>query len=324
MTLQGPPTPLGRITSPSDLRSMSPDQLTDLAAEIRAFLVEQTSKRGGHLGPNLGIVELTMALHLVFDSPGDPILFDTGHQAYVHKIITGRADRFDRLRTRNGLSGYPSRAESSHDWIENSHASTSLSYADGLAKALALRGERDRTVVAVIGDGALTGGMAWEALNNIAAAKDRPLVIVLNDNGRSYAPTTGGMAERLAAMRLRPGYERWLGRVKNTLPRTPVVGRPLYSALHAAKSAVKDWFLPQTMFADLGLKYLGPVDGHDVEALQLALIRARDFRGPVLVHCVTQKGRGYPPAESDDAEQMHSPPAFDPTTGKPVAAKTTT
>jgi 1-deoxy-D-xylulose-5-phosphate synthase len=303
---------------------MSPEQLTDLAAEIRSFLVEQTSKRGGHLGPNLGIVELTMALHLVFDSPGDPILFDTGHQAYVHKIITGRADRFDRLRTRNGLSGYPSRAVSSHDWIENSHASTSLSYADGLAKALALRGERDRTVVAVIGDGALTGGMAWEALNNIAAAKDRPLVIVLNDNGRSYAPTTGGMAERLAAMRLRPGYERWLGRVKNTLPRTPVVGRPLYSALHAAKSAVKDWFLPQTMFADLGLKYLGPVDGHDVEALQLALIRARDFRGPVLVHCVTQKGRGYPPAESDDAEQMHSPPAFDPTTGKPVAAKTTT
>ncbi len=324
MTLQGPSTPLARIASPNDLRSMSPDQLADLAAEIRSFLVEQTSKRGGHLGPNLGIVELTMALHLVFDSPEDPILFDTGHQSYVHKIITGRADRFDRLRTRNGLSGYPSRAESAHDWIENSHASTSLSYADGLAKAFALRKERDRTVVAVIGDGALTGGMAWEALNNIAAAQDRPLVIVLNDNGRSYAPTTGGMAERLAAMRLRPGYERLLGRVKNTLPRAPVVGGPLYSALHAAKSAVKDWFLPQTMFADLGLKYVGPVDGHDVEAMRLALIRARDFRGPVLVHCVTQKGRGYLPAESDDAEQMHSPPAFDPTTGKPVAASTTT
>jgi 1-deoxy-D-xylulose-5-phosphate synthase len=324
VTLQGPSTPLARITSPSDLRSLSPEQLSDLAAEIRAFLVEQTSKRGGHLGPNLGIVELTMALHMVFDSPTDPILFDTGHQAYVHKIITGRADRFDRLRTRNGLSGYPSRAESAHDWIENSHATTSLSYADGLAKAFSLRKEPDRTVVAVIGDGALTGGMAWEALNNIAAAKDRPLVVVLNDNGRSYAPTTGGMAERLAAMRLRPGYERMLGRVKHTLPRAPVVGRPLYSALHAAKSAVKDWFLPQTMFADLGLKYLGPIDGHDVEALRLALIRARDFRGPVLVHCVTQKGRGYPPAESDDAEQMHSPPAFDPITGKPVAASTTT
>ena len=188
MTLQGPPTPLARITSPDDLRSMSPDQLADLATEIRAFLVEQTSKRGGHLGPNLGIVELTMALHLVYDSPRDPILFDTGHQAYVHKIITGRADRFDRLRTRNGLSGYPSRAESKHDWIENSHASTSLSYADGLAKAFALRGEHDRTVVAVIGDGALTGGMAWEALNNIAAAKDRPLVVVLKTAGRTPPP----------------------------------------------------------------------------------------------------------------------------------------
>jgi 1-deoxy-D-xylulose-5-phosphate synthase len=324
VTEQGASTPLGRIGSPADLRALSPDELTALAGEIREFLIEQTSKRGGHLGPNLGVVELTMALHLVFDSPSDPILFDTGHQAYVHKIVTGRADQFDRLRTRDGLSGYPSRAESDHDWIENSHASTSLSYADGLAKAFALRKETDRTVVAVIGDGALTGGMAWEALNNIAGAPHRPLVIVLNDNGRSYAPTAGGMAQRMAALRLRPGYERMLGRVKNTLPRAPVVGRPLYSALHAAKSAVKDWFVPQTMFADLGLKYLGPIDGHDIEALQLALHRARDFRGPVLVHCVTQKGRGYPPAESDDAEQMHSPPAFDPTTGKPRAAVSTT
>ncbi len=310
--------------SPARLRAMSAEQRAVLAARIRGFLVEQTSKRGGHLGPNLGVVELTMALHLVFDSPRDPILFDTGHQAYVHKILTGRADRFPALRTRNGLSGYPSRAESEHDWIENSHASTSLSYADGLAKALTLRHETDRTVVAVIGDGALTGGMAWEALNNIAGAPHRPLVIVLNDNGRSYAPTTGGMAQRLAAMRLRPGYERMLGRVKHTLPKAPVVGRPLYSALHAAKSAVKDWLIPQTMFADLGLKYLGPIDGHDVEALQTALQAARDFRGPVLVHCVTRKGEGYPPAESDDAEMMHSPPAFDPTTGKPTAASSTT
>ena len=257
-----------RITSPADLRSMSPDQLTDLAAEIREFLVEQTSKRGGHLGPNLGIVELTMALHLVFDSPSgpDPVRHRSpGLRAQDHHR-PGRPVR--PLRTRNGLSGYPSRAESEHDWIENSHASTSLSYADGLAKAFALRKETDRTVVAVIGDGALTGGMAWEALNNIAGGQDRPLVIVLNDNGRSYAPTTGGMAQRMAAMRLRPGYERMLGRVKHTLPRAPVVGRPLYSALHAAKSAVKDWFLPQTMFADLGLKYLGPIDGHDVEALR--------------------------------------------------------
>src|SRR6476469_3587512 len=323
VTQQGPSTPLGRITDPTDLRRMSPAELTALAAEIREFLVEQTSKRGGHLGPNLGVVELTIALHRVFDSPRDPILFDTGHQAYVHKIVTGRADRFDKLRTRNGLSGYPSRAESEHDWIENSHASTSLSYADGLAKAFALRKERDRTVVAVIGDGALTGGMAWEALNNIAA-RDRPLVIVLNDNGRSYAPTTGGMAQRMAAMRLKPGYERMLGRVKSTLPRTPVVGRPLYSALHAAKSAVKDWFVPQTMFADLGLKYVGPVDGHDIDALTQALRGARNFQGPVVVHCVTRKGEGYRPAETDHAEQMHSPPAFDPATGRPVAATTTT
>ena len=312
-----------RNLSPARLRAMPPAELAAAASEIRELLVEQTSKRGGHLGPNLGVVELTIALHLVFDSPHDPLLFDTGHQAYVHKILTGRAAQFDTLRTRGGLSGYPNRAESEHDWIENSHASTSLSYADGMAKAIALRGEPDRTVVAVIGDGALTGGMAWEALNNIAAA-DRPVVIVLNDNGRSYAPTTGGMAQRMAALRLRPGYERMLGRVKHTLPRTPVVGRPLYAALHAAKSAVKDWFVPQTMFADLGLKYVGPVDGHDIEALTQALAGARSFRGPVVVHCVTRKGQGYHPAETDEAEQMHSPPAFDPATGKPVAATTTT
>ncbi len=265
-----------------------------------------------------------MALHRVFDSPADPIIFDTGHQAYVHKIVTGRAADFDRLRTRNGLSGYPSRAESVHDWVENSHASTSLAYADGLAKAFALRGESSRTVVAVIGDGALTGGMAWEALNNIAAAKDRPLVVVLNDNGRSYAPTTGGMAQRMAALRLRPGYERVLDQVKNRLPQTPVIGRPLYSALHALKSAMKDWLIPQTMFQDLGLKYLGPIDGHDIAALEVALRNAKGYRGPVLVHCLTQKGQGYAPAENDDAEQMHSPSAFDPDTGLAVAAPTNT
>ncbi len=315
---------LDRITGPSDLKALAADELASLAQQIRDRLVEQTSKRGGHLGPNLGIVELTMAVHLVFDSPSDPILFDTGHQAYVHKMLTGRAADFDRLRTRGGLSGYPSRLESEHDWIENSHASTSLSYADGLAKAFALRDEKERTVVAVIGDGALTGGMAFEALNNIAAAQHRPLVIVLNDNGRSYAPTIGGLAQRMAALRLRPGYEQLLGRVKKTLPQAPLVGRPLYSALHAAKSAVKDWLMPQTMFADLGLKYVGPIDGHDLGALRLALAGARAFRGPVVVHCVTRKGEGYPPAESDDAEQMHSPPAFDPATGRPKAAGPTT
>nr|WP_255497965.1 1-deoxy-D-xylulose-5-phosphate synthase [Nakamurella sp. PAMC28650] len=315
---------ISRIVSPADLRALDLEALALLAEEIRTFLVQQTSRRGGHLGPNLGVVEMTLALHRVFDSPADPIIFDTGHQSYVHKIVTGRSGDFDRLRTRGGLSGYPSREESVHDWVENSHASTSLSYADGLAKAFALRGEHNRTVVAVIGDGALTGGMAWEALNNIAAAKDRPLVVVLNDNGRSYAPTTGGMAQRMAALRLRPGYERFLDQVKNRLPMAPVIGRPLYSALHAFKSAVKDWFIPQSLFQDLGLKYLGPIDGHDIEALEEALRSAKGYRGPVLVHCLTRKGQGYPPAENDDAEQMHSPPAFDPDTGLPVAAPTRT
>ncbi|MDP9777375.1 1-deoxy-D-xylulose-5-phosphate synthase [Nakamurella flavida] len=324
MAQRGPMPVLGRVTSPADVRAMSVADLNRLAQEIRTFLVEKVSRRGGHLGPNLGVVELTLALHRVFDSPADPLIFDTGHQAYVHKIVTGRAGEFDRLRTRGGLSGYPSRAESVHDWVENSHASTSLSYADGLAKAFALRGERDRTAVAVIGDGALTGGMAWEALNNIAAGQDRPLVVVLNDNGRSYAPTTGGMAQRMAALRLKPGYERFLGQVKSTLPRTPVVGGPLYGMLHAAKTAMKDWLLPPTMFADLGLKYLGPIDGHDIVELETALRRAKGYRGPVLVHVLTSKGQGYAPARDDEAEQMHSPPAFDPLTGKPVAAATAT
>jgi len=317
-------TRVERIRSPADVRAVPLKELPALADEIRSFLVQKTSRRGGHLGPNLGVVELTLALHRVFDSPADPIIFDTGHQAYVHKIVTGRSADFDRLRTRNGLSGYPNRAESVHDWVENSHASTSLSYADGLAKAFALRGESNRTVVAVIGDGALTGGMAWEALNNIAAGKDRRLVIVLNDNGRSYAPTTGGMAQKMAVLRLKPGYERFLDQVKNRLPQAPVIGRPLYSVLHAAKSAVKDWLLPQTMFQDLGLKYLGPIDGHDIAALEEALQSAKGYRGPVLVHCLTRKGQGYPPAENDDAEQMHSPPAFDPDTGLPIAAPSKT
>ncbi len=310
---------IDRITSPSAVRSLTADELESLAVEIRAFLVEKVSRHGGHLGPNLGVVELTLAIHRVFDSPADPIIFDTGHQAYVHKIVTGRAVRFDDLRVRGGLSGYPSRSESEHDWVENSHASTALSYADGMAKAFAVKGERNRTPVAVIGDGAMTGGMAWEALNNIAAGKNRPLVIVFNDNGRSYAPTTGGMAERLAALRLKPGYERMLDSVKSTLPRAPVIGGPLYGMVHAVKSAVKDWLLPQSLFQDLGLKYVGPVDGHDVQAVEKALRRAKGFRGPVLVHCVTNKGQGYPPALADAEELMHSPPAFDPETGNPLS-----
>src|SRR5215467_10011265 len=276
---------LDRITSPADLRRLSVEQLDVLAAEIRDFLVEKVSRTGGHLGPNLGVVELTLALHRVFDSPKDRLLFDTGHQAYVHKMVTGRQDGFDQLRQRGGLTGYPNQAESEHDTIENCHASTALSYADGLAKAYAIRGER-RHVVAIVGDGALTGGMCWEALNNIAAAKN-PLVIVVNDNGRSYAPTIGGLADHLATLRLNPGYERVLDLVKESLGRTPIVGPPLYEILHAVKKGIKDAVSPQAMFEDLGIKYVGPVDGHDVAALESALRKAKNFGEPVIVHAVT-------------------------------------
>lgn len=297
---------------------MTPGQLTALAAEIRDFLVAKVSRTGGHLGPNLGVVELTLALHRVFESPRDSLLFDTGHQAYVHKLLTGRQDGFDLLKQRGGLSGYPSRAESEHDLVENSHASTALSYADGLAKAYALRGER-RQVVAVVGDGALTGGMCWEALNNIAAARN-PLVIVVNDNGRSYAPTIGGLADHLATLRLNPGYEKVLDLIKEALERTPLVGRPLYEALHAIKKGVKDAVAPQALFEDLGIKYVGPVDGHDLAAVESALRRAKGFGGPVIVHAVTRKGFGYRPAEDDLDDCLHSPGAFDVETGKALAA----
>jgi 1-deoxy-D-xylulose-5-phosphate synthase len=315
------PGMLASISSPADLRGLSPTELAVLAAEIRDFLVDKVSRTGGHLGPNLGVVELTLALHRVFDSPKDRILFDTGHQAYVHKIVTGRQEGFDLLRRRGGLSGYPSRAESEHDTIENSHASTALSYADGVAKAFALRGE-DRHVVAVVGDGALTGGMCWEALNNIAST-DNPLVIVVNDNGRSYAPTIGGLANHLATLRLNPGYEKVLDVVKEALGRTPLVGPPLYEALHAVKKGIKDAVAPQGMFEDLGLKYVGPVDGHDVEAMESALRRAKRFGGPVIVHAVTRKGFGYRPAEDDEADCLHGPgSAFDRETGKLLAPPT--
>ncbi len=307
------PRVLDRVGSPADLRTLSSDDLATLATEIRDVVVNTVARTGGHLGPNLGIVELTIALHRVFDSPSEPILFDVGHQAYVHKLLTGRAAQMPTLRQGGGLSGYPNRAESPHDWIENSHASTALSYADGLAKAYAVRGER-RPVVAVVGDGALTGGMCWEALNNIAAS-DRPVIIVVNDNGRSYSPTTGGLAEHLAGLRLRPGYERVLGQVKGALGRTPVVGQPIYDALHGVKRGIKDMLQPQGMFEDLGLKYFGPVDGHDIAAVEYALRLARGFGGPVIVHCVTRKGYGYPPAENDEADQMHQSGGFDPATG---------
>jgi 1-deoxy-D-xylulose-5-phosphate synthase len=308
---------LATITSPQDLRRLSPEELAVLCAEIRDFLVARVARTGGHLGPNLGVVELTLALHRVFDSPKDRILFDTGHQAYVHKMVTGRQAGFDRLKQRGGLTGYPNQAESEHDLIENSHASTALSYADGMAKAYALRGER-RHVVAVVGDGALTGGMCWEALNNIAHAKN-PLVIVVNDNGRSYAPTIGGLATHLATLRLNPGYEKVLDLVKDALEHTPLVGRPMFEVLHAVKKGIKDAVAPQVMFEDLGIKYVGPVEGHDLFAVEHALRRAKGFGGPVIVHAVTRKGYGYRPAEDDEVDCLHSPSAFDAETGKPLA-----
>ncbi|WEH39007.1 1-deoxy-D-xylulose-5-phosphate synthase [Streptomyces sp. NBC_01218] len=308
---------LTRIEGPRDLDRLSLDQLEQLAGEIRTFLVDAVSKTGGHLGPNLGVVELTIALHRVFESPRDKVLFDTGHQSYVHKLLTGRQD-FSRLKSKGGLSGYPSRAESAHDVIENSHASTVLGWADGLAKANEVL-RRDDHVVAVIGDGALTGGMAWEALNNIAAAKDRPLVIVVNDNERSYAPTIGGLATHLATLRTTDGYERFLARGKDLLGRTPVVGRPLYETLHGAKKGLKDFIAPQGMFEDLGLKYVGPIDGHDIEALESALLRAKRFGGPVIVHCITEKGRGYTPALQDEADRFHAVGKIHPDTGLPIS-----
>ena len=316
-SLPAPDSILATVTGPGDLKRLSAEQLTVLAAEIRDFMVAKVSRTGGHLGPNLGVVETTLAIHRVFDSPRDRVLFDTGHQSYVHKIVTGRQDGFDLLRQRGGLTGYPSRAESEHDFIENSHASTALSYADGMAKAFTLRGE-DRHVVALVGDGALTGGMCWEALNNIASTQNR-LVIVVNDNGRSYAPTIGGLADHLSTLRLNPGYERVLDLVKNALGSTPVVGKPAYEVLHAVKRGIKDAVSPQPMFEDLGLKYIGPVDGHDMPAMESALRRAKGFNAPVIVHAVTRKGYGYLPAEQDEADCLHSPGSFDVETGKLLA-----
>ena len=289
-----------------------------LAGEIRAFLVEKVSATGGHLGPNLGVVELTIALHRVFESPSDVLVWDTGHQAYVHKMLTGRIDDFDQLRQKGGLSGYPSRAESVHDVVENSHASTSLSYADGIAKAWEQRGLLGANhVVAVIGDGGLTGGMAWEALNNIAGS-DRQVVIVVNDNARSYSPTIGGLAHHLSTLRTTGSYERFMSWGKQVLKRTPVVGEPIYGTLHGMKKGLKDIVAPQGMFEDLGLKYVGPVNGHDFAELEHALGRAKEFDGPVIVHVITEKGRGYAPAEEDEADRFHGVGIIDPDTGKPL------
>jgi 1-deoxy-D-xylulose-5-phosphate synthase len=314
-------TLLDSLGGPRDLQDLGPRELTVLAGEIRERLISTVSANSGHLGPNLGVVELTIALHRVFDSPGDPLIFDTGHQAYVHKLLTGRQAEFATLRLPGGMSGYPSRAESMHDHVENSHASTSLSYADGLAKAFRLRGEHDRTVVAVIGDGALTGGMAWEALNNIAATKTNRVVIVVNDNGRSYSPTHGAIAAHLASVRTTQRYEKVLAFAKKTASRTPLVGPPVYEALHGLKKGLKDMLQPQVLFEDLGLKYVGPIDGHDEAAVEKALTQARGFGGPVIVHVLTRKGCGYPPAEDNDEDCLHQVAAgTDPLTGTPMKA----
>nr|WP_229116914.1 1-deoxy-D-xylulose-5-phosphate synthase [Actinomyces bovis] len=308
---------LDLVERPSDLSRFTSAQLVKLAAEIRAYLVASVAQTGGHLGPNLGVVELTIALHRTFDSPRDAIVFDTGHQAYVHKLLTGRRD-FSKLRARDGLSGYPSRSESEHDVVENSHASTALSWADGIARANRILGHDGRHVVAVIGDGAMTGGMAWEALDNIADSEDRHLVIVVNDNGRSYAPTIGGLAHHLDALRTNPGYERVLSGVKRHLLAQGTPGKKAFEALHGLKRGLKDVLVPSAFFEDLGIKYTGPVDGHDITALEFALTRAREYAEPVIVHVITQKGRGYTPAEEDLADRFHAVGRIHPETGLPV------
>lgn len=307
------------LKSPADIKALDRAQLDKLSQEIRQFLIEKVSKTGGHLGPNLGVVELTLAIHRIFDSPQDVVLFDTGHQAYVHKIITGRAASFDGLRQRGGIAGYPNRAESEHDVIENSHASTALSWGDGISYGFSRTGQKDRHVVVVVGDGALTGGMSWEALNNIAATEDRNLVIIVNDNERSYSPTIGGLATYLATLRVTRGYERFLDWGKEFLQKTPVVGNPIYETLHGMKKGLKDIVAPQGMFEDLGLKYMGPIDGHDILAVERALQKAKEFGAPVLVHAITEKGRGHQPAVADEAEKFHAVGIVDPATGAPLA-----
>jgi 1-deoxy-D-xylulose-5-phosphate synthase len=295
---------LDSISSPADLKVLDAAELVELAVEIRELIVRTVSESGsGHLGSNLGAVELTLAIHRVFDSPRDAILWDTGHQAYVHKLVTGRADRFDTLRTAGGLSGYPSRAESEHDWIENSHASTVLSYAYGVATAFEQRG-LDRRVVAVLGDGSLTGGMAFEGLNNLGHS-GRDVVIILNDNGRSYAPTVSLLGESLARIRLNPTYMRRQRKLEQLLREVPVVGEHLEKGLDGAKAAVREIFEPTAFFEMLGVRYTGPIDGHDVEKVEHALRQAREFPGPIVVHVLTQKGRGYKPAEDDPIKRLH-------------------
>jgi 1-deoxy-D-xylulose-5-phosphate synthase len=308
---------LQSIQSPADLRALQFTELKELAAEIRAFLVEQISKTGGHLSPNLGVVELTLALHRIFDSPQDAIVWDTGHQSYVHKILTGRGGAFASLRQPGGLSGYPNRSESEHDLVENSHASTSLSYALGMAEAR-LRNRVPGTVVAVIGDGALTGGMAYEALNQIAHLQPPNLAVVLNDNGRSYAPTVGGLATHLAQLQIDPRYEWLKEEISHRLRELPLVGAKADQAAFRVKESLKQLLQPNTVFDSLGLKYAGPCDGHDLEALENLLVRAKRLGAPTVIHVVTEKGRGYGPAVEDEIDKLHAVSAHtDPLTGRP-------
>jgi 1-deoxy-D-xylulose-5-phosphate synthase len=308
------------IKSPTDLAILTHEELNQLAGEIRGFLIAKVSRTGGHLGPNLGVVELTIAIHRIFESPKDVVLFDTGHQSYVHKILTGRAEGFDQLRQRGGLAGYPNRGESDHDVIENSHASTALSWGDGISRGFSLTGQKNRSVVVVVGDGALTGGMSWEALNNIATSEDRNIIIIVNDNERSYSPTIGGLAAHLSTLRVTRGYERFLDLGKEVLHRTPLFGGFIYDALHGMKKGIKDIVAPQGMFEDLGLKYMGPIDGHDIAALEKALLIAKHFGAPVIVHVITEKGRGHKPAIEDEAEKFHAVGVVDPVTGVPISS----
>ena len=312
---------LSSIKSPEDLKTLTLSQMEELAQEIREYLIETIAATGGHLGPNLGVVELTLAIHRVFDSPQDSVIFDTGHQSYVHKLVTGRSD-LSSIRTKDGIAGYPQRSESIHDVVESSHASSSLSWADGISRAYKLTGQSSRAVVAVIGDGALTGGMAWEALNNITDDNDRKLIIVVNDNGRSYAPTIGGLARYLNNVRTEPFYKRMYRASRRFFSHFGPVGRLAYATLRGAGKGLLGSFTPKSMFPNLDLKYIGPIDGHDQEAMEQALRQAENYGAPVIVHAITQKGRGFPLAEDDVDDQFHAVGQIDPKTGKSLESST--